>query len=144
MSDTKMLVFGAVLGALYTVTGLLQVLGAVIGPVPGTDPLYLTGDLFVGFVLLVIGAVFAVGVRHLSGGVGEGTIFITVGILLSVLFGLVSLFAFCATGLDAFSRGEGAEWSVADSIDPLLYLAVIGAVGFFAWGRETLRGLTSS
>ncbi|MBP7411132.1 MAG: hypothetical protein KA818_06265 [Methanoculleus sp.] len=144
MNETKMLVFGAVLGALYIVTGLLQVLGPVIGPVPGTDLLYLTGDLFVGFVLLVIGAVFAVGARNLSRDVGEGAIFISVGILLSVLFGLVSLLALCATGLDVFLLGEGAEWSVADSIDPLLYLAVIGAVGFLAWGRETLRGLTSS
>ncbi|WP_214020177.1 hypothetical protein [Methanoculleus sp.] len=144
MSDTAKLVFGAVLGVLYLVIGLLQMVGAVVGPLPGLDALSLTGNLFGGFVLLVVGAVFIAGVRKLAAGSGEGAIFVSVGFLLSVAFGLVELLALCALGLDAYLVGEWAEWSVADAVNPLLYLAVLGAVGFLAWGRTFLRGLTAA
>jgi F0F1-type ATP synthase assembly protein I len=144
MSDTTKLVFGAVLGALYVVIGLFQIIGAVIGPLPGFDAFYLTGNLFSGFVLLVVGAVFIAGVRKLAAGAGEGAIFVSVGVLLSVAFGLVELLALCAMGVDAYLVGEWADWSAADSMNPLLYLAVIGAVGFLAWGRTFLRGLSAA
>lgn len=138
MSDTAKLVYGAVLGALYPAAGSLQVVGAVMG----LDLPYLTGDPFGGFVLLVVGAVFAAGVRRLVAGAGEGAIFISVGILLSVAFGLVEVLALCAAGLDAGLAG--AEWSVAGSTSPLLYLGVIGAAGFLAWERASFRGLSAT
>jgi hypothetical protein len=144
MSDTAKLIFGAVLGAVYLVAGLLQVLRAVVGPNPGLDALALTGDPLGGFVLLVVGAVLAAGALKLSGGADEGAIFVSVGILLSIAFGLVELLALGAAGLDACLVGEWAEWSVADSMSPLLYLAVIGAAGFLAWERKFLRGLVAA
>ena len=144
MSDTAKLVFGAVLGALYLVIGLLQLLGAVVGPIPGLDTFYLTGNPFSGFVLLVVGTVFAVGARKLFAGSGEGAIFVSIGVLFSVAFGLVELLALLATGLDAYLIGEWAEWSAADAVNPLLYLAVLGAAGFLAWERKFLRGLVAA
>ncbi len=141
MNDTAKVLFGVVLGALYLVIGLLQILRAVVGPEIGFEALYLTGDPFSGFVLLVIGVVFATGAWKLSRGAGEGSSFISVGILLSVIFGLVEVLSLCALGIDAYLVGEWTEWSVADAVNPLLYLAAIGAVGFFAWGREFVRGL---
>ena len=78
----------------------------------------------------------------LSRGTRDGAPFIYVGILLSVLFGLVALCSLGAGALEAtFFAEEGEEaWSIMDAITPLLYLAVIGAAGFLAWGREFLRG----
>lgn len=144
MSDTAKLVYGAALGALYLVAGALQVLVAVVGPIPGLDAFYLTGNLFGGFVLLVVGAVFLVGARNLARDAGEGAIFVSVGALLSVGFGLVELLALSAAGLDAFLLREGAGWSVAGLVSPLLYLAVFGAAGYLAWGRKFLRGLSAA
>lgn len=144
MSDTVKLVFGAVLGALYLVAGSLQILRAVVGPMPALEFLSLTGDPFGGFVLLVVGAVFVVGVRKLAAGAGEGAIFVSVGILLSVAFGLVDLLALGAAGLDAYLVEEWAEWSAAGSVSPLLYLGAIGATGFLAWERAFFRGLSAA
>jgi hypothetical protein len=144
MSDTAKLVYGAALGALYLVAGALQVLVAVVGPIPGLDAFYLTGNLFGGFVLLVVGAVFLVGARNLARDAGEGAIFVSVGALLSVGFGLVELLALGALGIDAYLVGEWAEWSVTDAMNPLLYLAVLGAAGYLAWGRTFLRGLSAA
>ncbi|MDV2480662.1 hypothetical protein F8E02_01290 [Methanoculleus sp. Wushi-C6] len=144
MSDTAKLIFGAALGALYLAAGSLQVIRAVVGPIPGLEFLSLTGDPFGGFVLLVVGAVFVAGVRKFSAGAGEGAIFVSVGILLSVAFGLVDLLALGAAGIDAYLVGEWAEWSAADLVSHLLYLGVIGAAGFLAWERAFFRGLSAA
>ncbi|NMA10535.1 MAG: hypothetical protein GX932_05910 [Methanomicrobiales archaeon] len=144
MNDTAKLVYGAVLGVLYIAAGLLQMVRAVVGPIPGLEAFYLTGNLFGGFVLLMVGAVFLAGVRNLAAGAGEGAIFVSVGVLLSVAFGLVELLALCALGIDAYLVGEWVEWSVADAMNPLLYLAVLGAAGYLAWGRTFLRGLSAA
>ncbi|MDK2974086.1 MAG: hypothetical protein PWP08_457 [Methanofollis sp.] len=145
MQDMTKLLFGAVLGALYVVLGIFQILWTVIGPQPGFDALFLTGDPFNGFVLLVIGAVFVTGAWKLFRDIGEGAVFIYIGILLSILFGMVEFFALCAGAIETIFFGEeGSGWAITDSINPLLYLAAIGAVGFFAWGREFLRGLRAA
>jgi hypothetical protein len=144
MNDMAKLLFGAALGTLYLGIGFLQILLTAIGPQPGFEAFYLTGDPFSGFVLLVVGAVFGTGVWKLSRGVCEGSIFISVGVLLSLAFGLVGLFSLCAAGIGAHLVGEGAEWSIADSANPLLHLGVAGAIGFAAWGREFLRGLCAA
>ncbi|MCT8337059.1 hypothetical protein FKB36_06000 [Methanoculleus sp. Afa-1] len=144
MSDTAKLVYGAALGALYLVAGALHILVAVVGPIPGLDALPLTGDPLAGFVMLVVGAVFAAGARNLARDAGEDAIFVSVGVLLSVGFGLVELLALSAAGLDAYLLGGGAGWSVAGLVSPLLYLAVFGAAGYLAWGRKFLRGLSAA
>jgi len=52
----------------------------------------------------------------------------------------VELLALCALGADAYLVGEWADWSAADAVNPLLYLAVIGVLGLLAWGKEFFRG----
>lgn len=140
MSNGIKVLFGLVLGALYVVFGILQFLQA-FGVIPIPESLLVPGDLFSGFVLLVIGAVLLTGAKKLSAGAEDGLPFIYVGILLSVGFGFVELLALCALGADAYLVGEWADWSVMDTITPLLYLAVIGVLGFLAWSREFLRGI---
>ncbi|NLE27578.1 MAG: hypothetical protein GX625_20040 [Clostridiaceae bacterium] len=144
MSDGIKVLFGAVLGVLYVAFGLLQFILAAFGPVESLEALLIPGDIFSGFVLLVIGTVLLTGARKLSGGAADGMPFIYVGILLSVGFGLVELLALCALGADAYLVGEWADWSVMDTITPLLYLAVLGVLGFLAWGREFLRGIRAA
>lgn len=56
----------------------------------------------------------------------------------------MELLALCALGADAYLVGEWADWSVMDTITPLLYLAVLGVLGFLAWGREFLRGIRAA
>lgn len=142
MSNRIKVLFGAVLGALYAGIGILQFVWAIFGPLAGLEFLLISGDVFSGFVLLVIGAVLLDGAWKLSRGTRDGAPFIYVGILLSVLFGLVALCSLGAGALEAtFFAEEGEEaWSIMDAITPLLYLAVFGAAGFLAWGREFLRG----
>ena len=116
-------VFGAVLGALYTGFGALQIVAVFTGPaVP-----FVPASVFWGFVLLVIGAVLLRGARNLSRGLDDGIVFVNVGILLSVAFGAIALLAAGAGALEAAIAGEA--WSVADAITPAAYLAVIGAAG---------------
>ena len=142
MSNGIKVLFGAVLGALYAGIGILQLVWAVFGPLAGLEALLISGDVFSGFVLLVIGAILLAGAWKLSTGTREGISFIYVGTFLSVLFGLVALCSLGAGALEAtFFAEEGEEaWSIMDAITPLLYLAVFGAAGFLAWGREFLRG----
>jgi hypothetical protein len=118
MSNGIKVLFGLVLGALYVVFGILQFLQA-FGVIPIPDSLLVPGDLFSGFVLLVIGAVLLTGAKKLSAGAEDGLPFIYVGILLSVGFGFVELLALCALGADAYLVGEWADWSVMDTITPL-------------------------
>ncbi|MDD4568285.1 MAG: hypothetical protein PHU37_10320 [Methanoculleus chikugoensis] len=144
MDNGVKILFGAVLGVLYAACGLLQVVQAAFGPVESLEALLISGNIFSGFVLLVIGSVFLTGVRKLSGGTEDGVPFIYVGILLSVGLGLVELLALCALGADAYLIGEWADWSAADAVNPLLYLAVIGVLGLLAWGKEFFRGVRAA
>ncbi len=142
MSDRTKIIFGVVLGALYVGTATLQFIWAIFGPLVDLEVFLISGDVFSGFVLLVIGAVLLAGARKLSTDTGEGGMsFIYFGIFLSVLFGLVALCSLGAGALEAtFFAEEGEEvWSVMDVATPLLYLAVIGVSGFLAWGREFFR-----
>lgn len=144
MSNGIKIFFAAVLGVLYVAFGLLQFAFAAFGPVESLQALLIPGDIFSGFVLLVIGAVLLAGATKLSSGAADGMPFIYVGILLSVGFGLVKLLALCALGVDAYLVGEWADWSAVDEMNPLLYLAVLGVLGFLAWGREFFRGIRAA
>jgi hypothetical protein len=146
MNDKNKAIFGAVLGALYTGTGILQFACAIFGPVGGLEGFHISGDLFNGFVLLVIGAVLLNGAWKVSTGAMDGIPFIYVGLFLSVLFGVVALCSLGAGALEAtFFGGEGeTAWSAMDAISPLLYLAAIGAIGLLAWDREFFRGAGTS
>ncbi|WP_342770906.1 MULTISPECIES: hypothetical protein [unclassified Methanoculleus] len=151
MSNGIKVLFGAVLGLLYVVFGLLQFVQAVFEavsgvPMAGLAALLVPGNVFSEFVLIVVGAVLLTGAKKLSGGAEEGMPFIYVGILLSVGFGLVALCSMGAGALEAAAfPEEGAEpWSVVDTITPILYLAVIGVLGFLAWGKELFRGIRAA
>lgn len=144
MSNRVKILFGAALGVLYAACGLLQVVQAIFGTMESLEALLIPGNIFSGFVLLVIGTVFLTGVRKLSGGTEEGMPFIYVGILFSVGLGLVELLALCALGADAYLIGEWTDWSAADAVNPLLYLAVIGVLGLLAWGKEFFRGVRAA
>lgn len=143
MNSGIKVLFGAVLGAFYAGIGILQFVWAIFGPVAGLEIFLISGDIFSGFVLFVVGAVLLAGAWKLSRGTRDGAPFIYVGILLSILFGLIALCTLGAGVLEVILFAEGGEeaWSIMDEITPLLYLAVIGVAGFLAWGREFLRGV---
>ncbi|MDI6866413.1 hypothetical protein [Methanoculleus sp.] len=146
MNDKNKAIFGAVLGALYTGTGILQFACAFFGPVGGLEGFHISGDLFNGFVLLVIGAVLMTGAWKVSAGAMEGIPFICVGLFLSTVFGVVALCSIGAGVLEATFFAEGGETvcSAVNVINPLLYLAAVGVIGLLAWGREFFRGAGAS
>jgi len=146
MNDKVMAIFGAVAGVLYATTGILQFAWSLFGHVGGLEGLHISGDLFNGFVLLVIGAVLLNGAWKVATGAMDGIPFICVGLFLSTVFGVVALCSCGAGALEAtFFGGEGeTAWSAMDAISPLLYLAAIGAIGLLAWDREFFRGAGTS
>jgi hypothetical protein len=146
MNDKIKTIFGAAAGVLYTASGTLQFVWAIFGSLGGLEVLRISGDLFNGFVLLVIGAVLLTGALKIFTGAMEGVSFIYVGLFLSVLFGAVALCSTVAGAIEAtFFAGEGeSAWSAVDAVSPLLYLAATGAIGLLAWGREFFRGSPAS
>lgn len=146
MNEKFMAIFGAVAGVLYATTGIFQFGWAIFGHLGALGVFQVSGDLFNGFVLLVIGAVLMTGAWKVSAGAMEGIPFICVGLFLSTVFGVVALCSIGAGVLEATFFAEGGETvcSAVNVINPLLYLAAVGVIGLLVWGREFFRGAGAS
>ncbi len=139
-NNTTTGIYAFIVGGLYVLAGLLEIvtgLGIGAGPLAGLAGIFhVGGDVFNGFVLLVIGFVFLCGVQPYLDGDREAVSYTTVGALMaSTLF----LFYF----LNALSNGLGfmlgfedwLEWTILDDIKPgvLLWVAAIPAVLQAKW-----------
>jgi hypothetical protein len=147
LGNTDKKVFGMLIGTLYVLFGLLQILAGLGLATETFESLYIPGELFSGFVLLVIGAVFLYGFKELSAGVNEGVAYIYVGILLALIFVLIYLFVMGANALETYVvESEDFEgWTPLDDMRPGLFLGIFPLFGFLKWkSKFTLKRLSKA
>lgn len=146
MASEKM-IFAALVGAIYAVFGIVQILAGILPDFAAIlEPYLIPGDIVQGFVLCVIGSVFLYGTAEMHAHRAGSEAFLYVGLLLSLAFGIIMLLDICATGIDTAVFGEDGEntWELVSFAVPMLYLAVFSVIGFAAWGRKFTEGLASA
>lgn len=84
-------IYASALGAISLVVGLIEISGGWGETIPG--------DLFGGFVLLVIAATYLNGVKGVFQGRNEGLSFLVGGLFLTAVFGVLYLLMMGAEGL---------------------------------------------
>lgn len=142
----KEMIFAALAGVLYLLSGLLHIAGG-LGIYTGlSDTLFVSGDISGGFCLMVIGAVFIAGLREMLKGINAGVSFVYVGILMSLLFMGVYLLIMGGNLLDSYIVPEDYEgWSIIETFRPGLYLGIISVAGLVFWkDRFSLNEILTS
>jgi hypothetical protein len=145
-SRKSLAAYAIILGILYTIIGLIEFatgLWNLLAPGTAEAILGLPIDLFGGFATLVIGATYF-GAIPLWRGDYESLGFILVGVLLSVVFGVLHLLIVGADGFGTYLEyldGEvwTWEWLTFGTVGPgllrpeiwLSFLSV--PLGYFAW-----------
>ena len=126
--------FGLIIGIIYVMFGILQAI-ATTGLL---DIPLVPGNAIGVLVLFVIGAVFLSGYRELKDGIPEGISFIHVGIMLSLVFGIIYCLVMGADAFEAYVLGneDFEDWTFVDGLRPELYLALLSLMGFFKWRDE--------
>ncbi len=128
---------GLIAGLLYLAFGLIQLAASVGFTLPFFESLYVTGGIFNAFVLLVTAAVFLTGILRMSKNKAEADAFLDVGFLLSLAFGVVAILGTLATGFDLWLGGEEAIVDgMLETVTPLLYLVIVGIIGYCLWAKE--------
>lgn len=123
------------------VTGIMYVLFGVLQTVAATgfiDIPLVPGNIMGALVLVVIGSVFLFGYKELKEGIAGGVAFIVVGIMLSVIFGVLYLLVMGADTISAYvlSSEDFQNWSPLDDLRPELYLSLLSVYGYFMWRDE--------
>lgn len=139
------MVFGSIVGSLYIIFGVLQIVVWFGLETEISEVLFIAPDIFGGFVLIVIGAVFLYGFKELNVGINEGVAFVYFGILLSLVFAVVYLLIMGADALGAYALGmEDFEgWTPLDDVKPGLYLGILSLLGYLVWrDKFTLKVLS--
>jgi len=142
----SLITYAIILGTLYIITGLIEFatgLWDLLVPGAAEAILGLPIDLFGGFAVLVIGAAYF-GAIPLWKGDYESLGFILVGVLLSVIFGVLYLLIVGADGFGtylAYLDGEvwTLEWLTSGTAGPgllrpeiwLFFLST--PLGYFTW-----------
>lgn len=141
------IIFAALVGAVYTIVGIMQILAGILPDFAAIlEPYLIPGDIVQGFVLCVIGSVFLYGTVGMHARRAGAEAFLYVGLLLSLAFGIIMLLDICAIGIDTVVFGEEGEntWELVSFAVPMLYLAVFSVIGFAAWGRRFTREIASA
>ncbi|MCK5038846.1 MAG: hypothetical protein KAS16_07075 [Thermoplasmata archaeon] len=147
MNDVKCVVnkekaaFGILAGLLYLFFGAMQMFVWLGYDAAWISDLYIPGDVG-GFSLIIISSVFLWGVKELKDGISEGVAYVYMGILLSLLFGIISLLMMGADALSYYTLGGDLPWSPLNNIRPALYLALTGSIGLIIWkDKFDLKGI---
>ena len=135
-SDTghEKITFTFVAGTLYILFGILQAIAATgLAEIP-----LVPGNAIGVFVLFVIGIVFLFGYKELKEGIPDGIAYLFVGILLSLIFGILYLLVMGADVLSAYIlKSEDFEnWTLLDDVRPELYLAFLSLISYLRWKNE--------
>ena len=116
-----MAAYSALLGGLYVFAGLLETstwLGSnqsIIGEI--SSLLHVAGDVFAGFILMVIGLVYIRGIGELLKGEEEGVSYLAVGSLLSTALFLLCLANIISNGLgNMLGFEEWLGWNLVDEV----------------------------
>jgi len=134
--------FSIVMGGIYLVFGILQVLGGIIPGFSGElSSLFIPADIIQGFVLCLIGLVFLYGAAEMRAKRPGAEAFLYVGMLLSITFCIITVIDLGAQGVNTVVFG-GSSWPLTQFIIPIVYMAIPSFAGFRAWGRKFLSDLT--
>jgi len=127
-------VFAFVVGGLYIMFGVLQILAGLGMRGGWSEALLLGGGGIDGFIMVVIGLVFLQGHRELRAGLHEGVAFVYVGILLAMFFLIVQLTQISVSYLGSWTvGGDWADYSGLDTVSPFLYLSLLPLFGLILW-----------
>ena len=134
VEDEEKMKFGLAVGALYVFFGILQAIASTgIADIP-----LVRGNAVGVLVLAVLGAVFLFGYSELKDGIPEGIASIHVGIMLSLVFGVIYLLVMGADASEAYliQSEDFKDWTFVDDVRPELYLAFLSLIGFLRWRDE--------
>jgi drug/metabolite transporter (DMT)-like permease len=143
MASREKTLFAAVFGILYLLFGITMIVSALVPALAELAVPYLIPvDPAAGFVLCVVGAVFISACRRQETGTTSRDAYLYVGMVLSVIFGIVALLSLLAQGADVVIFSEGEPWDPVQVLVPMVWLAIIPGIGFYAWGRGFVSDLT--
>ena len=139
---TKIAAYSAVIGMLYAIFGILEILvgwGDLIGTEASLiPPLEIAGvtvvppDVFGGVMLIIIGAVYLTGVKQQAKGEREGISFLFVGSLLATIFFGVYVVIMLANGVGyLFQFEDWLEWIWLDDLRPGIWLFLLALPGAY-------------
>lgn len=126
-------------GIIYLAAGLLQVLkGAKLLPDDLISANLFPPEIAGGLVLTVIGAVYLYGTIEFSKGSFEGRAYAYVGIILSMLFGVLYFLTFTADLINAWVlSAEGFEqWTPLADFKLALYLGLLSLAVYTRWENK--------
>jgi len=131
---SKML-FGCIVGSLYVLFGLIQLLVGLGYGSGWTDAMFIPADLVGGLILILIGTVFLYGFRELNAGLDGGVAYIYVGLMLALVFTTLYLLMMGADALEAYviQSEDFLGWTPLDDMNPIIYLGVLPLIGGVAW-----------
>ncbi|MFW9956675.1 MAG: hypothetical protein ACFFCT_01275 [Candidatus Odinarchaeota archaeon] len=115
-------IFAFVVGLSYASTGVLQLIVSLglAGPIVGFT------DFVGGFLLMVVAAVFLIGVKPLSKNEQEGYAFIAVGYILGAVLFVLQIMVILTNSLGWLLRFENwLGWNLFNDITPSLWLFII-------------------
>jgi len=121
-------VYTALIGGLYTLLGVVEILGWLgVEILPQLAGLFfVANDAFNGFVLLVIGLVYLKGVGSVMSGEREGLSYVSVGALMSTVLLALYVANIVSNGLGLVLGFEDwLGWTVLDDFRPGLILWVL-------------------
>lgn len=132
--DRNLTIFGGSLAILYLVFGVFEALRGIGYDGDWLSALCVQGNVMDALVLLVIGAVFAFGLREKK----DGSAFMLMGMALGMVFLTIylALMGANALGLLIFGSEHMEGWTAMDSMRPGLYLGIIAAMGGCIWRRR--------
>jgi len=139
---TTIAVYSFVIGILYAIFGILEILvgwGDFVGTgVPIIQPIELAGvnvvppDVFGGIMLIIIGAVYLTGVRQQAKAEREALSFLLVGSLLAAVFFVVYVVIMLANGVGyVFQFEDWLEWIWLDDLRPGIWLFLLALPGAY-------------
>ena len=109
-------IYASVLGVISLLVGLAEVLGGWGGIIPG--------DLFGGFVLVVMAATYLGGVKGAFRGRYEGLSFLIGGLFLTMVFGVLYLLMMGADGL-MYLLGEAEALPTLADARPAIWIFIL-------------------
>jgi hypothetical protein len=148
---TQIAVYSFVIGILYAIFGILEILvgwGDLIGTGdPLITPLELAEvnvvppDVFGGIMLIIIGAIYLTGVTQQAKGEREGLSFLLVGSLLAAIFFGVYVVIMLANGVGyLFQFEDWLEWIWLDDLRPGIWLFLLALPGtYLAFTKKKWR-----
>lgn len=126
----------ALFGILYLVFGVTELISALVPAIANlTAAVMIPADIIGGLVLCVVGAVYLAALQRFTTGSGTGPAYLYVAMALSAIFGAVALLSLAAQGTDLILFGD-EPWSPVTLLVPMVYLAIVPALGLSRWGRR--------